>query len=248
MESGVAPSAAAGVALAAALGGSVAVREVGVALLSAFEEHLRRFQPQRRGRRWLLDEEAEASLDQMCFALAWFDRVYRDGSIPVGSPLTSATIIPTGLEGLLEAVPDYAIMDLQVQIRLAERALGTLRDAVDEADCHAAPTFAGSGDVNGADADLIIGGRLIDIKAVSQPGRLGDHIIWQLAGYVLLDYDDRYGIEVVGFYMARIGVLAVWPVDEFFRMLGCRVPLHRLRAEFADRCASLVADATTFRR
>ncbi|MGC5052443.1 hypothetical protein ACLQ2S_13425 [Micromonospora sp. DT48] len=229
------PSAVAGVALAGAVGGPGA-RRVGEALVDEYLKHLRTFEPHMRGRRWLLEREAEARLDRMCFALAWFDRVFRDGAVAPG-PL--AGMAGDGdLDALLACVPDYAVMDLQVQVRLAERALGGLRDAAEVAVCRAAPTFAGSGDVGGADADLVVGRRLIEIKSISRPEVLTDKAIWQLAGYVLLDYDDEYRFDELAFYMSRVGWLATWRVDEFFGLLGARSPLHQLRDEFAQRCAA----------
>jgi hypothetical protein len=45
----------------------------------------------------------------------------------------------------------------------------------------------------------------------------------------LLDYDDRYGIREVGFYLARQGALIRWTVPEFLTMLGARIPLPQLR-------------------
>jgi hypothetical protein len=50
----------------------------------------------------------------------------------------------------------------------------------------------------GADADLILGGLLLDRKSTIQPRRLGRDEIYQLAAYLLLDYDDEYGIDRVG--------------------------------------------------
>ncbi|MEV6370133.1 hypothetical protein AB0L86_24920 [Micromonospora musae] len=231
------PSAVAGVALAGLHCGP-ALQRVGGALVEAFEDHLHRTAPQRRGSDLLLDEDAEIRLDAFCFALAWFDRVYRDGVVAPGSPLVTVGS-SDGVEGLVARVPDYAVMDLQVQVRLAEIALGALRDATDETACLAAPTFAGSPDVGGADADLIVGRCLIEIKSISRPELLTDKVIWQLAGYVLLDYDDAYHLDEVGFYMSRIGWLTTWPTEEFFRLLGSRVPLPRLRADFAKECRSL---------
>ncbi|SBT47019.1 hypothetical protein GA0070621_2784 [Micromonospora narathiwatensis] len=237
------PSAVAGVALAGVIGGP-GPRCVGEALVDAYVEHLRTFGPHIRGRRWLLEREAEARLDRMCFALAWFDRVFRDGAIAPGSPL--ADMVDDGdLDALLGCVPEYVVMDLQVQVMLAERALGQLRSAAEVAVCQAAPTFAGSADVGGADADLVIGRRLMEIKSVSRPEVLTDQAIWQLAGYVLLDYDDEYRFDEMAFYMSRVGWLASWKVDEFFGLLGARLPLHQLRDEFARQCSVAATASAT---
>lgn len=98
------PSVVAGVDLAGAMGGS-AVQRVGEALLDAYMWNLDAFGPYRRGRPWPLNGEAETQLDRMCFALAWFDRVFRDGVLDPGSPLAA----PDGggtLEALLARVPE----------------------------------------------------------------------------------------------------------------------------------------------
>ncbi|MGW4984802.1 hypothetical protein [Streptomyces mirabilis] len=81
-----------------------------------------------------------------------------------------------------------------------------------------------------ADADFITDGFLIDCKALTRPHRVGRDEVQQLAGYLLLDYDDRYGIREVGFYLARQGALIRWTVPEFLTMLGARIPLPQLRA------------------
>jgi hypothetical protein len=227
----VAPSAAAGIALAGQLRGEWLSR-LGMALLEAFGGHLASSQTHHRGTRWLLERSTEEHLDRLCFALSWYDRVYREGRLPPGSPL--ATVNPDiGLRQLLAIVPDYVIQDLQTQVLLAEQALGSLRDSSDEQECHAAPSFQGSGDVGGADADLLVAGRLIEIKSVSHPTALPDAMIHQLAGYLLLDYDDLHHIRELGFYMSRIGWLKLWQVEDFLRLVGARAPLSVLRAEFA---------------
>jgi hypothetical protein len=65
------------------------------------------------------------------------------------------------------------------------------------------PVFTGSADIGGADADFILGGLLLDCKATITPRNLGAAEINQLAGYLLLDYDDEFGIRQVGLYLSR---------------------------------------------
>lgn len=74
------------------------------------------------------------------------------------------------------------------------------------------PVFDGSGLVGGADADFILGNRFYEIKAVLRPrDKLPDRLR-QLIGYLLLDWNDRYGLETAGFYFARQGEFVSWPV------------------------------------
>lgn len=75
------------------------------------------------------------------------------------------------------------------------------------------PVFAGSVDVGGADADLIIDTCLIDIKTTKSKG-LDRKTAYQLVAYLLLDYENQYRIDSLGFYLSRIPALIVWPADE----------------------------------
>lgn len=236
----VPPHAPAAPALGAALAGVVGgqhLQRMGSAVIEAFLGLVRCEEPQRRGTQWSLDQAVEERLDRLCFALAWFERVYRDGVISTTSPLANIGR-DADPEALLALVPEYAVLDLQVQVRLAERALGALRESTTESECRAGPTFAGGKAVGGADGDLLVGRSMLEIKSVSRPDFLTDTAIRQLAGYLLLDYSDEYGIDEVGFYMSRIGWLATWPVADFVRLLGCQASLAQLRLDFAAAFAS----------
>ena len=75
------------------------------------------------------------------------------------------------------------------------------------------PEFAGSGDIGGADADLIIDHRLYDIKTTINPRKdFPDHLR-QLIGYALLDWDDKYALTDVGFYFSRQATYMSWPLS-----------------------------------
>jgi hypothetical protein len=99
------------------------------------------------------------------------------------------------------------------------------------------PVFAGSVDIGGADADMIVEGCLIDIKA-SIAAQLKADFLYQLAGYVLLDYNDTYHITSVGIYMARQGILFSWSLPEFLQKLtgDGNTTLSSLRQEFCRLC------------
>jgi hypothetical protein len=93
------------------------------------------------------------------------------------------------------------------------------------------PTFVGSPDVGGADADLILDNCLIDIKATVNPHIIQPVWLYQLLGYTLLDYDDRYQIREVGIYLARQGILLKWSLEELVYILTGRkaLPLSNQR-------------------
>jgi hypothetical protein len=158
--------------------------------------------------------------------------VYRTGEVRRYSLLTEATP-GTRLRDLAAAVPGYVPADLQRQLALALPVFERFRALpADRVVC--GPVFSGSADIGGADADFIINGLLLDCKATVAPSRLGTAEISQLAGYLLLDYDDQYGINRVGLYLSRQGMGITWTVDEFLDLLGATRPLPVLRKRLRD--------------
>ena len=176
------------------------------------------------GRR--LEPEAEQELARYCFVLALFEEVFRTPDWGSG-PL----IIPSPRQSVEEllAVPEQAVIDdlCQLSALFSDRFhdLLTLPHVLN-------PTFKGSSDVDGADADLIVDGCLIDIKA-SMHSRINPEWLRQIVGYVLLDYDDTYQITSVGIYLARQGRLFTWPLANLLSQLtgDPTATVERLRQE-----------------
>ncbi|MER8186957.1 UvrD-helicase domain-containing protein [Kitasatospora sp. NPDC094015] len=169
----------------------------------------------------------EDELSRLCFVAAHFEDVFRSGQFRRNNPLLGATGA-TKLGQLCAGVPAYVAEDLHRQMDLAQGPFADFRALPPEARV-CGPSFAGSADIGGADADFILGGLLLDCKATTRPQRLGRDEIYQLAGYLLLDYDDRYQIDRVGLYLSRQGHLVTWGVDEFLARLGASAKLPRLR-------------------
>jgi hypothetical protein len=95
---------------------------------------------------------------------------------------------------------------------------------------HLAPEFDGSCWC-AADADLIAGGLLLDIKVVIPP-RLEREQLDQLLGYTLFDFSDKYQITDIGIYSARYGWLVTWSLDQILEPLaGEPVDLAELRGQ-----------------
>ena len=94
------------------------------------------------------------------------------------------------------------------------------------------PVFAGSQIMRG-DADLIAGGLLTELKTTTKKPSLGVTDLWQVLGYVLMDYVDEFGITDVALFSARYGYLAQWNLDALLPQLAGRpVTVAPLRAEF----------------
>ena len=199
-----------------------AVHVAGRKLLTAIRRHLAGTVPL-----------GDAELSRLCFVAASYETVYRTGRVQRGSILLGATP-QTTLARLTAAVPEYAIEDLARQLARAEEPFAPLR-ALPTAAKICGPTFAGSADLGGADADFLLDGLLLDCKASRHPRSLGRDEIYQLAGYLLLDYNDQYRINRVGLYLSRQGGLITWDVDEFLTHLGARHSLANLRTLLRHR-------------
>ena len=172
----------------------------------------------------------EARVSRLCFIAAHYESVFRRGQYPRHGLLAAAGPRTT-LEDLVAAAPAYAVEDLAEQMRLAEPVFAPLR-ALPAQRRVCGPVFAGSADLGGADADFILDGALIDCKAATRPRKLGREEVYQLAGYLLLDYEDRYGIDRLALYLSRQGALITWSAEEFLQRLGSTAPLGRLREQF----------------
>ena len=83
------------------------------------------------------------------------------------------------------------------------------------------------------DADMIAGGLLIELKTTSPKPSLKVTDLWQMLGYVLMDYVDEYAVTDVALFSARYGYLAQWNLATFLPQLAARpVTTAALRAEF----------------
>ena len=103
------------------------------------------------------------------------------------------------------------------------------------------PTFSGSRDVGGADADLIIDGCLIELK--SSRKNLDSDDLRQVLGYCLLDYDGTHRISSLAIYRTRHGITHHWTISDFLvRAMQFPKSLPDLRNEFRE----LVERSRTF--
>jgi hypothetical protein len=173
------------------------------------------------------DSQPEERLVRLCFVAAFYEDVYRTGEVRRYSMLAERNANTT-LTDLLEAVPGYVIDDIGQQMKFADTAFRRFR-ALPRREIITGPVFAGSTDIGGADADFILGGLLLDCKATIAPRKLGADEINQLAGYLLLDYDDEFAISQVGLYLSRQGAEIAWDVSRFLELLGAGESLSALR-------------------
>jgi hypothetical protein len=183
-----------------------------------------------------LGREDEDRLNRHCIVLALFDELYRTGmAYADSSPLMQSN--SDEYEDWL-AIPKPEWLDdlRQLSWLFQERGSGLV-----EKTATLNPEFEGSRDIGGADADIIVANRLLEIKASVDPngGRI-KRWLYQALGYVLLDYDDRHKLTGMDLYLARQGVFLRWPLNEAIETLadGKAPPLQELRDQFRDTILS----------
>ena len=175
-----------------------------------------------------LPQSQEDQLNRYCIVLALLEEVARVGLRP-SSPLAKDKSCNTG--ELLSIAKCHWVDDLR---ELSWQFFGGNHHLL--AHPHVLnPKFEGSSDIGGADADLIVDGKLIDIKTTKKREIKADWL-WQLLGYVLLDYPGRYRINGIGLYMSRQGTLITWDLEEALRCLCSGEPpsIEELRDQFKE--------------
>ncbi|WP_328530099.1 hypothetical protein OG984_02645 [Nocardioides sp. NBC_00368] len=166
-------------------------------------------------------------LMRACWALALCTEVLRVGLMP-GSPL--AQLVEENrltAAALLDLATQDVIDELTEISEVAEESL--LRHILDKKPLKLGPTFVGSKQCP-ADADLIAGGTLIDIKCtVGKKNSAGARyialdrdVIYQLVAYALFDYDNAHAIDSIGLYSARYGHFFQWPLQDALSTLADR--------------------------
>lgn len=174
-----------------------------------------------------------------CYALALLVERFRNPMI-TGSRLYTLPAGSTAAD-LLALANDDEVTDLVAMRDLARtRLLPHLPAGL----VCSGPSFDGSAYL-GADADLVVAGLLIDIKSGcgGKPRRDGTRSpslastdVYQLLGYALMDFSDRYALQAVGIYAARFGCLVQWPLKELLQQATGRtdIGLLALRQQFGD--------------
>ncbi len=186
----------------------------------------------------------EESMARACYALAMYEQCRR------ARPDDGWSLVQAGPEATLEeiyllAVP-AAIEDLTrlaLTFSQSQRMLLATRPYV------ANPTFGeASVRLDGADADLIVGDRLIDIKTTTDD-TIERLALWQIVGYALSDLDDDFHIREVGLYFSRHGVQAVWSLEGLLSLLsGGPVVLESVRSDFRRVLEGLESEREFARR
>ena len=196
---------------------------------------IKKIEPHRRS----TTESEERSLGRFCLILAAFEGVFRAG--PVAWPPSYFGEAPPGTTSeLLALVPDDWVDDVAALARAFADQYPQWRGA----DAMLNPYFGDSRDAGGADADFIADNCLWEIKTERRAKGLW---LYQLLGYVLLDYEGEYAIDRVGVLLPRHDAQVSWPIRELIARLSGRddLELSGLREEFRSICEGTRDDRRT---
>lgn len=99
------------------------------------------------------------------------------------------------------------------------------------------PALAGMRDLGSLERPLLVGRQLMLINTTTQPA-IDARWLRQLLGEALLDYQDKMGIETLGCYMSRQGVMLSWPIARFVTSItgDDATDVRALRREFQYIC------------
>ena len=199
-----------------------------IMIASEISDRLRRLTPA-----WLTPTAPEwREVAALCVLLARFEQAGRSHHATLWVVERLHSVAPT--------IDAYAVA-LVDQRDVADTAAAAPAVAADHADLRLAqplllgPTFALSGALGGADADLIAGGLLLDLKAAATTRIVRGEGLWQLAGYALADTHDSFTLRDVGISALRWRSRWVITLDELLsRLAGQSVGTSDLRHEFAE--------------
>ncbi len=185
----------------------------------------------------LLLADDEDHVNGCCLLLAYFEQFFRALFPPDSSPLFRALVASKKPDEVWRRVcTPVLLQDLrQLSSRFYKRWENAFAKPVT-----LNPTFAGSTLVGGADADIIVDGTLIEFKTSRQARPVDRDHLWQLLGYVLLDFEDVYNIHAIGFDFVRHNVTRSWRVDELTGALaGSHRPIAEWRRQTERVCKTL---------
>jgi hypothetical protein len=197
---------------------------------TVWSELIGRVQMLTRGNTARLNSWQEELLARMTYLLGLFELMYR-ADFDLEPDIVTALFWYQDLATALDIVPGYVVDDL---VAIAGRVI-SVRHMLKRRDEHwyANPTFSGSWAVGGADADLIAGHRLVELKTTKNPLQMFAKTLRQLVGYTLLDTQDEYQLTEVAVFLPRQGTAITWPIAELLEQLaGAPLSLAQLRREF----------------
>ncbi len=188
----------------------------------------------------LLDAEKEHRLASLAVMTAWFTSAYHSSGRTVTRAAGIGKLGPRcSVERLMKEVPQYALDDIQAQMQLCEGTadntqltFSAFRNATTADASHLDIDLSPPDSRLHANPDVIASRRLLEIKSTTKPEQLSRVEIGQIAGYLLLDTEDAYGLERLGLYRSRSGYLFEIETEAFLEASRATLPLPALRRLF----------------
>ena len=235
---------------------------VGTAFDYLLRFHLRYYYPNTITRKWVAEESCELikvhepdevyriAKKQVDFAKDSYDRFLDDGMLT--DDLIRSTMILAHLDIYIRAGRNAYSKPVKIESEDMED-LKNLINIVDfemfkgKNHCILNPTFnEGSYLVGGADADIVIDNKLIDIKTTKELTITRD-MFNQVMGYYLLgriggignEQVDGSTIDKIGFYFSRYGILHLYDVNEIFDLKTLPKIMNKLDIMAKERFESL---------
>jgi hypothetical protein len=174
----------------------------------------------------VVDGPRERDVAKTCVILGVFESIFRSRVRPTEllAPLWPCRTVAD----ILDQVDDDWAADVSRLARLVSSSLAAVGQGGPTV---LNPVFDGSPDVGGADGDLILGHCLVDAKA-RQSAAVDQGDLFQLLGYLLLDYSDEFAIREVAVYLARQGLTLRWSLADLAGRVIHDRDLAAMRTEF----------------
>lgn len=162
-----------------------------------------------------------------CEVLYLFERFFRDGMEPPELlPFKNQPVTTQIIKDLCLSMPNETTRDVANLLGTIPQVWG--KDL--EKPFVLNPTFSGSPFVGGADADWIMGDTIFECKCTVKP--LEKKHLLQAVGYILLDFNDDYGFNNLGWYFPRQQLRVVCPIPQLFQDLFGTNKIGEVRNDF----------------
>lgn len=162
---------------------------------------------------------------RLAITLGLLDQAYRAYPVPPPELLMQMATTCDTLDEAIALIDEAWVADVRAVTDLALPLL----PGSEESEVTMGPRMSGWALVGGADADLLIDGTAIDVKAVAN-WRLPLPVLLRTFCYALLDVDDEHHITQIAALLARHGRLVTWDVaDVLERAAGLTLKQARER-------------------
>lgn len=191
------------------------------------ENHIDKCKPFRNH----LDPKDENVLNNCCLVLGHFESAHRNQLFEFSTSRFARLYGSTNFQDLFTLHDESYIEDLynlsQIAYEMYQKRLNSERIVLN-------PTFEGSKDIGGADADLILNNTLIEIKTVLDAKKNPGYMLRQLVGYTLLDYNDKYQLHEIEVFFPRQKSIVRFTINEVIENMtgNDSIDLPSLRNEF----------------